>query len=510
MVRAALSLMHYQAESGSSCPLTMTFAAIPALQTSRAAFTEWIDKGITPAYDPRDVPVSQKQGAVFGMSMTEKTGGSDVRSNTTRAAPLSSADAAQAGGAYSLIGHKWFTSAPMCDAFLTLAYSTPRVGEHAAAMTGAPTSDGLSCFLVPRWLPSGQRNTGFRVVRLKDKLGDRSNASSEVEYDNAVGYMVGPPGRGVPTILEMVVHTRLDCALGSAGLMRQAVRAALHYTSQRRAFGAVLTDQPAMRAVLADLLVESGAAMVLSLGCARLFDDCMRLDAGDKSKLQSFRRLAVALVKYYICKRTPGVVTEASECIGGNGYVEEWDFPRWARQAPLNAIWEGSGNVIALDILRTLQKEPAALTALLEEVATTADTHPRMAAAVASVHAALKHSQDAIANPAFARYFVEQLSQLLIGHWLAAMCASSTLGVEQKEWAQLVHAAWCASRLPTAAAAHGVVPAFSATTGSLYGSWSPDTVADVRRTLHSDANAREPLARLIDLELAAGRHDAEL
>ncbi|RYE98378.1 MAG: hypothetical protein EOO41_02445, partial [Methanobacteriota archaeon] len=486
------------------------FAAIPALQTSGAAFTEWIGKGITPVYDPRNVPASQKQGVVFGMSMTEKTGGSDVRSNTTRAAPLSGRDAAQAGGAYSLIGHKWFTSAPMCDAFLTLAYSTPRAGEHAAAEAGAPTSDGLSCFLVPRWLSDGQRNTGFRVVRLKDKLGDRSNASSEVEYDNAVGYLVGPPGRGVPTILEMVVHTRLDCALGSAGLMRQAVRAALHYTSQRRAFGAVLTDQPAMRAVLADLLVESGAAMVLSLGCARLFDDCARQGSDGNTKLHPFRRLAVALAKYYICKRSPGVVTEASECIGGNGYVEEWDFPRWARQAPLNAIWEGSGNVIALDILRTLQKEPLALTALLEEVATTASAHPRQAAAVASVHAALKHSQEAIANPAFARFFVEQLSQLLIGHWLAVMCASSTLGVEEREWAQLVHAAWCASRLPSVTSVQGAASVFAATSGSLYGSWSPDTVADVvRRSARSVANAREPLAHLIDLELAAGRRNAE-
>src|SRR5712691_9510538 len=289
-------------------------------------------------YDRRFVPTPEKRGALCGMAMTEKQGGSDVRANTTTARPVNGGGAA---AEYELTGHKWFCSAPMCDLFLVLAQA----------------DGGLSCFAVPRFTPDGERNV-FRLQRLKDKLGNRSNASSEVEFDGTWGRLIGEEGRGVPTIIEMVNHTRLDCVLGSASGMRAAVEQATWHTAHRAAFGNTLIDQPLMRNVLADLCLESEAATVLMMRLARAFD------AGE----HGFARLATAVAKYWVCKRGPAVVNEALECLGGNGYVEECVLPRLYREAPLNSIWEGSGNVIALDVLRALTREPQTLEAFVREV----------------------------------------------------------------------------------------------------------------------------------------------
>jgi putative acyl-CoA dehydrogenase len=291
------------------------------------------------AYDPRNVPIEAKKGATIGMSLTEKQGGGDVRANSTIAMPVSAQNSGN-GDMFTLVGHKWFTSAPMSDAFLTLAQTE----EH-------PNSP--SCFLVPRWLPDGTKNKGFNIMRLKDKIGDRSNASSEVEYNDAYGFMIGEPGRGVPTIIEMVVHTRLDCTIGSAALMRHAAQQAAHHTSERKAFGARLIDQPVMRSVLADLAVESEAAVATWVRMAQAFD----AGASASQEEHLFRRIATAVSKYWVCKRAPAMVFESLECFGGNGYVEEGPMARLFRQSPLNSIWEGSGNVISLDIVRALQKE---------------------------------------------------------------------------------------------------------------------------------------------------------
>jgi putative acyl-CoA dehydrogenase len=343
--------MHYQLEQGTSCPLTMTFAGVPVLEGSNAngAFTEWIAKLTAPHYDARDVHISLKRSAMMGMSMTEKQGGSDVRSNTTTAEPVSLERAEEFGSPYKIVGHKWFTSAPMCDGFLTLAY----------------TREGLTCFLIPRWLSPTERNTGLRFQRLKNKLGDRSNASSEVEYHGAVGYLVGKRGHGVRTIIEMVNLTRLDCLLGSGALMQAALFHAVSHTVHRKAFGSALADKPLMRNVLTDLAIEAEAATALGMRVAHSFDD---------PSLDPYRRLAVAIGKYFVCKRSPAFVYEALECMGGNGYVEDFPLSRYFRQSPLNAIWEGSGNVIVLDIFRALAKDPAGLQAIVSEIESTG--HP--------------------------------------------------------------------------------------------------------------------------------------
>ncbi len=413
--RAALAMMHYELEPGSSCPATMTFAAVPPVRASPAAAEFWLPKLLSNVYDPRNVPASEKEGVVFGMSMTEAQGGSDVRSNTTRATPLTSSR--EDGSGWSLQGAKWFTSAPNSDAFLTLAQS----------------DKGLSCFLVPRWLPDGRRNSGFRVMQLKDKLGDRSNASSEVEYDNAWGQLVGREGKGIATIMEMVAHTRLDCALGSAGLMRQAVRMAVSHCSQRSAFGSVLVEAPLMRAVLADLAMESEASVLLSMRLAAWFDAAARgepcvadapgsVTAADHSpeQMRALSRLATAISKFLICKRAPGVAVEALECHGGNGYDDRWEIERVVRQSPLNSIWEGSGNVQALDILRTCAKEPEAMTSLLRELSASAgDGGSAYASRLAAVS---KRAAAAASDPASivpqARAFAESLGTLLQAHLL--------------------------------------------------------------------------------------------
>ena len=309
--RAALPFIGNQIEAGTMCPLTMTYASVPALQHCDKVAADWVPGIVNPVYDPRDIPASEKKGLTVGMSMTEKQGGSDVRTNTTVAKPVDP-NQRQSGDMYSLVGHKWFTSAPLCDAFLTLAYAE-----------GSDKNLGPSCFLVPRWLPDGTRNTGFQLQRLKDKLGDRSNASSEVEYHGALGRLIGQEGRGVKCIIEMVGLTRLDCTIGSAALMRQSLSQALHHASGRSAFGALLLDQPLMRNVLADLALDSEAATLLTFRSARAVDDSvMSADPVEIENRGALARLLTAVAKYYVCKSAPRFVYEAMECHGGNGYVE--------------------------------------------------------------------------------------------------------------------------------------------------------------------------------------------
>ena len=343
VARAALEYMHMHADAGSACPLTMTFAAVPAISGTDSVAKVWLPKILARKYDPRNVPFFEKEGVTIGMAMTEKQGGSDVRANTTRAYPMGKRGP---GERYELIGHKWFCSAPMCDAFLTLAQ----------------TENGLSCFLLPRWRPDGGRNA-FYVQRLKDKLGNRSNASSEVEFRGAEAWLLGEEGRGVRTIIDMVAMTRFDCMVGSAALMRASTAQALHHSSGRSAFGKPLHDQPLMQNVLADLAIESEAALAMSLRVGHALD----LAGNDRHELL-FARLATAIGKYWVCKRTPHLTYEAMECIGGVGYVEENILPRHYREAPVNAIWEGSGNIQCLDVLRAIEREPETLEAFLSEV----------------------------------------------------------------------------------------------------------------------------------------------
>ncbi len=348
--RAALYMTAMQAEAGFACPITMTFAVVPALRAQPELAAEWEPLVTATTYDPRLIPASEKGSAIAGMAMTEKQGGSDVRANTTVAHPLNGGGA---GAEYELVGHKWFCSAPMSDLFLVLAQ----------------TEEGLSCFLLPRILPDGSRNA-FHIQRLKDKLGNHSNASSEIELHGAWARMVGEPGRGVPTIIEMVGHTRLDCVIGSAAGMRSGLVNALHHTAHRSAFGKHLIDQPLMRNVLADLCVESEATTALAMRLARAYDEAHAdADAGeDSSDAQLFKRLATAVGKFWTCKRAPNHAFECLECHGGAGYVEESGMPRLYREAPLASIWEGSGNVMSLDVLRALRSSPRSLEVFFEEV----------------------------------------------------------------------------------------------------------------------------------------------
>jgi putative acyl-CoA dehydrogenase len=349
VARAARTYMHSQVEAGHGCPITMTFAATPCLQLQPDLAASWLPKLHARIYDPRNVPVEQKKGITIGMAMTEKQGGSDVRANTTRAIPVGTEGP---GRAYELVGHKFFVSAPMCDAFLVLAQ--------------AP--GGLSCFLVPRWRPDGTKNP-LQVIRLKKKMGNASNASSETELRGALGWMVGKEGRGVATIIEMVAMTRFDCMIGSAAGMRMATSQAIDHCRQRKAFGALLIDQPVMQNVLADLALESEAALVLSMRIARALDT--RSDTHEDLLI----RLGTALGKYWICKRTPQHAYEAMECIGGSGVMEDSPMPRLYREAPVNAIWEGSGNVQCLDVLRAMRRTPEVLDAYFAEVETARGGH---------------------------------------------------------------------------------------------------------------------------------------
>ena len=340
VARAALMMITVQNEAGHTCPVSMTFSGLASLRAEPALAREWEPRILSSAYDPGFIPAAEKRGVLLGMGMTEKQGGSDVRANTTRAVPIGSSRE------YLITGHKWFCSAPMCDAFLILAQ----------------TQKGLSCFFLPRWTPTGEKNKFF-IQRLKDKMGNRSNASSEVEFESAWAHMVGEEGRGVSTIIEMVNHTRLDCAIASAGLMRQALVQALHHCCHRKAFGKLLIEQPLMRNVLADLALESEAATLLVMRLAASFD-ARESDEHERA----FGRIATTFSKYWLCKRSPAHVGEALECLGGNGYVEDSGMPRLYREAPLYSIWEGSGNVICLDILRALAKDPGTVDAVVQEL----------------------------------------------------------------------------------------------------------------------------------------------
>jgi putative acyl-CoA dehydrogenase len=354
--RAAAFFAWSQTEPGHGCPLSMTYAAVPALRADDALAKEWTSRLASTSYDPGIRPVADKAGALAGMGMTEKQGGSDVRANVTRATPTS------VDGEYTLDGHKWFTSAPMNDVFLVLAQ----------------TDAGVTCFLVPRALPDGSRNR-LDVVRLKDKLGNRSNASSELELRGTWAQRLGDEGRGVRTIIEMVAATRLDCVLGSASLMRRALAEASWHVAHRSAFGGLLVDKPLMQNVIADLAVESEAATAIGMRLAAAVDD-----AHDPHEA-ALRRIALPLAKYWVCKRTPMMVAEALECLGGNGFVEESGMPLLFRESPLNSIWEGSGNVNALDVLRAISREPEALNAWLVEVGKARGEDPRLDRAIESV-----------------------------------------------------------------------------------------------------------------------------
>jgi len=400
--RAAKFYVWGQVEAGHSCPISMTYASVPALRAAPELAERLEPLLAASEYDFGLREPGSKRGLIAGMSMTEKQGGSDVRANTTSAVP-------QADGTYRLTGHKWFTSAPMSDLFLTLAQ--------------AP--GGLSCFMLPRVLPDGSRNR-ILLQRLKDKLGNRSNASAEIEYDGAVGWLVGEEGRGVPTIIEMVNMTRLDCTLGAASGMRLGAVRALHHATHRRAFGAALVDQPLMRNVLADLVVESEAATTVALRLAAATDLAL---AGDEQEAL-VRRLGLAVSKYWVCKRGPAHAAEALECLGGNGYVEESGMPRLYREAPLVSIWEGAGNVAALDALRAMAKRPATVEAFFAELDLAVGADRRLDAAVAELRKQLGDLTDLEYRT---RRVVEQLAlafqgALLVRHGdpavAEAFCAS--------------------------------------------------------------------------------------
>ncbi|MEI2697943.1 MAG: acyl-CoA dehydrogenase family protein [Microthrixaceae bacterium] len=402
VVRAAKVITWYQVDGGHVCPISMTYSAVPALRHQPDLADEWEPRLTSTSYDASNRPVGDKSGATMGMAMTEKQGGSDVRANTTIAV-------AAADRTYRLTGHKWFCSAPMSDAFLMLA--------------NAP--GGQSCFLVPRWRPDGTRNT-VRIQRLKDKLGDRSNASSEIELLDTWAQMVGDEGRGVRTIIEMVAHTRLDCVLGSTAVMRQGVTQAVWHTRHRRAFGAELVQQPLMRNVLADLALESEAATLTALRLARAYD----ADPSDEHEVL-LARLLTPVIKYWTCKRAPQHAAEALECLGGAGYVEEFDLARLFRQSPVNGVWEGSGNVICLDVLRAVAREPDVIDAFWAEVDLAAGADGRLDGAAARLRRQLAEAPGDFEGQA--RVLVERLAlvvqaSLLVRHSPAAVadafCAS--------------------------------------------------------------------------------------
>lgn len=397
VARAALMYLYTQADQGTCCPLTMTHACVPVLRQSPQLATIWLPRVLSTDYDARHVPAWDKAGNTIGMGMTEKQGGSDVRSNTTRAYPLGVSGPDQP---YELVGHKWFLSAPMCDAFLVLAQA----------------ERGISCFLLPRFIPNGgpgvapagggQGNpNAIRIQRLKDKLGDWSNASCEVEFQGALAWMVGEEGRGVATILEMVALTREDCMIGSAGIMRQALVQAIHHCRHRKAFGKTLIEQPLMQMVLADLALESEAAVALSLRVARALDASTR-----DPQEAAFARIATAIGKYWVCKRCPPFVNEAQESLGGAGYVEESILPRLYRQAPLNSIWEGSGNIQCLDVLRALARDAATREALFAELGSVRGANALLDAEVTALAAQLADTGELEKR---ARYLVERLALAL-------------------------------------------------------------------------------------------------
>jgi putative acyl-CoA dehydrogenase len=411
VAHAALSYLHAQAEPGTACPLTMTHACVPALRMQPELAALWEPRVTAASYDERCMPAADKSSATIGMAMTEKQGGSDVRENSTTAKPLGQAGPGQA---YELTGHKWFCSAPMSDAFLTLAQ----------------TPAGLSCLLVPRFLPDGTRNR-FLIQRLKNKLGNRSNASSEIEYDRTYAQLVGEEGRGVPTIIQMVAQTRVDCAAGSAGLMRHALAEAIHHARGRRAFGKRLAEHSLMQSVLADMALEVEAATALWLRVARSYDDARQDEAA-----RALSRAATPIAKYFITHRTPQLTFEAMECLGGAGYVEESAMPRLYREAPVNSIWEGSGNVQCLDVLRAMSREPSTFDALLAEIDSARGENRVLDEAVSDLKRGFAQVSRSSQLEAQARYWVERL----------ALCLSASLLVRTAP--AFVADAYCSTRLP--------------------------------------------------------------
>lgn len=381
VARCAGSFMAAQMEPGHCCPITMTHAVAASLKHEPSLLEAWLPKIVVRAYDPSPEPAQTKRAVTFGMGMTERQGGTDVRANTTRAEPLSGAGP---GKAYRITGHKWFLSAPMSDLFLVLAQ----------------TKGGLSCFLLPRLRPDGSLN-GLRLLHLKDKLGNRSNASSEAEFDDAEGVLVGDEGRGIATIIDMVTLTRLDCAVSSAGLMRHALARAIHHASYRSVFQKKLIDQPLMGQVLADMALDAEAATALAFRLARAFD------GGEDPEQAAYRRLMTPVTKYWVCKTAPALIGEAMECLGGNGYVEEGGFPLLYREAPVNAIWEGSGNVMCLDVLRVLEKEPDTVDLALTELKDTASRDKALDLGFDRVKTLLRNCR---VEPKLARALVEQLA----------------------------------------------------------------------------------------------------
>jgi putative acyl-CoA dehydrogenase len=408
VARAAGTYMLAQVEAGVYCPIAMTYGSVPTLRHAPEAAAEWLPRIFSRQYDRRFRPAAEKTSALLGMAMTENQGGSDLRTNATRAEP---ADTDGARRFFRLTGHKWFMSAPMCDAFLVLAQS----------------DQGLSCFLVPRWTPGGERNA-VHILRLKDKLGDRSNASSEVEFAGAHAELIGEEGRGIPTIIEMGNYTRLDCAVGTSGLMRQAVAQAIHHAQHRTAFQKKLVDHALMTGVLADLALEAEAALALSMRLARAYDE-------DDAAAQVFRRVVTPAAKFWICKRGALLAQEAMEVLGGSGYIEECVLPRIYRQMPVNSIWEGSGNVMCLDVLRALDRTPNASDVLLQELKDAATADARCGAFVGRLVdrlLVLPRTDEAQAR-AFTRDLVLALqAALLLRHAPAfvsdAFCASRLAG----------------------------------------------------------------------------------
>ena len=403
--RAAGYLMQAQVECGTLCPTTMTYGAIAAMRRDAWLEREWVTRIVTREYDPRDIPIEHKRGGLIGMGMTEKQGGSDVRTNTTRA--TRSAD-----GSYRITGHKWFFSAPQCDAHLVLAQ----------------TEGGLSCFFMPRRLPDGTRN-GIYIQRLKDKLGNRSNASSEVEFIDAWAHPLGEEGRGIPTILEMGTYTRLDCATGSAGMMRQAVVQSIHHARHRKVFGALLIDQPLMQSVLADLAIESEAATALAMRLARAFDSDLDTEI-------ALRRVLTSAAKFWVCKRGCELAAEAMEVLGGNGYTEEMPLARMAREMPVNSIWEGSGNVMCLDVLRAFGRSTASRDVVMHELGQARGRHRNFDAAFERFAAALDSPS---LSQAHARRFTQTFVTLMQASVLLSAAANPASGA--------VAEGFCATRL---------------------------------------------------------------
>lgn len=418
--QSVLTYLFSQPEGGVMCPMAMAYSVVPALRTTPAIADEWMPRILSTKYDPRDIPAHEKTGAMIGMFMTEKQGGSDVRANSTVAKPIGNESGI--GAEYLLTGHKFFCSAPMCDAFLVLANTD---------------SKGISCFLVPRWRPDGTRNN-LAIQRLKDKLGNRSNASSEMEFENTYGVMVGEEGRGIRTIIEMVIGNRLYCAMSSAGIMRQALVQALHHTSHRSAFQKRLIEQPLMRNVLADMAIETEAALALGLRTARAMDQ-----ASDPAEA-ALARIGTAVAKYWNCKRCPSLVVEALECHGGPGYIEESIMPRLYREAPINSIWEGSGNIMGLDVLRAMNREPDSIPAFIAEVELACDNDTNLDRVIDELKNELSGSDNIEGRM---RMITEMMALTLQGSLLIQYAPSA------------VADAFCASRLaPRYRGAFGTLP----------------------------------------------------